>query len=283
MAAARREILCCELVRRINKIYFSCSQSVFIFLGIFYFLYFFIFRSSTNLGPYDDPINCRGCQAENRYLFWEERRHRVKRLDAFLDSMDNGPLSFSGDKVGEDFIPHVATTPFDEGRWKNKDKVFPMIESGMGKQHTCLLGRIPQHLDVPMFLGAGTKRVKRGTKGFYVKLQATIVGMVEQNPRGRWEHIVAKRFALHIPTVFQEVLGREFRVDGYFRLTGEKASRRKKIKVEFMERYEGTLFLNVPRDTHVDLVWDEMLLPAPTSGLLWKEVGLSVIDWKPEN
>ena len=210
--------------------------------------------------------------------FWNERRFRIQRYDLFIDHLMRHGLSFNGEERVEEYRMTPSQSPFHQK--EGEKRRVPMLEGGLGKTHTCELSRVPSNLRISAFLRQGTRWVKRERRGYFVRLRANIVGVVNQNPETSWEYVASRNFVLKIPGAFHGVLGDSMVVDGDFRIMGEKACRRKKIIVEFKEKIEGVMLKRVPDYTRAEVEWGELLIAAPYPGLTWWKVFLEVVEWK---
>ena len=178
----------------------------------------------------------------------------------------------------EEFEVALDNTYFEVVK-KKKQNVYHMFESGLGTWHTCDFGNIMNRDLVKPLLKKDLEWVKDGKKGYEIELNFVIYGVIEQNPPAHWVHISLKRFKLDIPSNFHGVLGEEFVIDGCFALVGEKPSRMKKTRVQFIERERGTLKANIPYDTKVKINWKEALIPEPMVGIWWWGMYVEMVSW----
>ena len=179
---------------------------------------------------------------------------------------------------GTEYQPELMTSPFCVIK-KKKQSVYHMFECGMGHQHDCDFGHVMKRNLTKPFLDKGQLWVTEGKRGFEVELNIVLYGVVEQSPPCHWVHITMKNFVIPIPTIFHGILGKEFAVDGYFALVGEKPSRMKRTKIRFIERNKGSLKANIPSNTRVKINWKESFVPEPIPGLWWWGVFVEVVDW----
>ena len=232
----------------------------------------------------DDPVNCEGCRADMRLAFMDRRRHDNHRLAIFFDRMDDtGRLVWCGDRDSEEYhYPGCLTSPFakDEAVRGGRGRL-EMMESGGGLEHSCLAIRIPREMPMRPFLPRGRTWESPGTGGLEVTIRFYIGGMVDQCPGGRWEWVGRKTAELMVPDALHFVFGRCFKIDGWFRIMGEAASRRKRRVVEFRERQKGTLLENVPASTRMKVEWEDWLVPAPCFGITIWVICAEVVDWRP--
>ena len=73
------------------------------------------------------------------------------------------------------------------------------------------------------FLSKGQNWVEMGRKGYAVELNFVVYGVVNQSPPSHWLHITSKRFTITVPSIFTNIIGDEFVIDGHFALVGEKS------------------------------------------------------------
>ena len=148
------------------------------------------------------------------------------RLDIFWDRVENSFLSmWQGDK-NEDFRPRIPNSPFI--RENEKERIIDLMESGQGKLHTCVQSRIPNNLEMQPFLPPGSIWKSKGKSGYTAKIRISVLGMVEQNPEGRWQWVSVEKLRLAIPGPMISVLGEWIEIDGWIRLSGERLTRKKK-------------------------------------------------------
>ena len=190
-------------------------------------------------------------------------------------------VEMSGDGEEEFDLPLDET--FFEVMKKKKQCVYHMFESGLGAWHSCDFGLVMKRDLVKPILHKGLEWVKDGKKGYEVELNFVIYGVIEQNPPSHWVSITSKRFKLDIPSSFRDVLGKEFVIDGCFALVGEKPSRMKKTRVQFIEREKGVLKANIPCDTKVKINWKEALIPEPMIGIWWWGMYVEMVSWRAWN
>ena len=97
---------------------------------------------------------------------------------------------------------------------------------------------------------------------------------------GVWYWNTAEKFFLPFPLCqFRSIFGKGLVVDGYFELSGKRASRRKKRSLSFRERVPNRLFSKVHKDMDLEVIWDEKFIYAPCSGAtLWAAYAI-VIEW----
>ena len=131
------------------------------------------------------------------------------------------------------------------------------------------------------FLPRGREREKSGAGGYEATIRFNIGGMVDQCPGGRWEWVGRKTATLDVPEGLRKIFGRCFCIDGWFRIMGEAASRRKKRTVEFQEHTKGVLLENVPATTKIKVEWEDWLVPAPCFGITIWVICAEVVEWKP--
>ena len=231
----------------------------------------------------DDPVNCEGCRVDLRLDFMDRRRHDNHRLAMFFDKIDkNGRAQWGGDRDSDEYhYPSYLSSPFSkEDPSRGRGRV-DILETGSGIEHTCPLIRVPRAMAIWPFLPRGRKKEEAGAGGYEVTLRFHLGGMVDQSPGGRWEWTGQKTAELKVPDGLQRIFGRCFNIDGWFRVVGEAASRRKKRTVEFRERQKGSLLENVPSSTHVTVEWEDWLVPAPCFGITLWLICAEVIEWRP--
>ena len=230
---------------------------------------------------FSDPVNCPGCKADVDVQFWGKKRFDNRRLEKFFDQLDKTPLMDyeEGDREEEYRFP-VIVSPFTRGGNATGKEVWTdILTCGDGVQHTCLIGRVPYHIEVPAFLSSRTQWVDKGEGGYGVVLKVCLFGMVDQSAEGIWFWNVAEKFFLPFPEGVQDVFGKGLVVDGYFELSGRKASRKKKRALLFKERVGGRLLSKVPKDLDLKVVWEERFIPAPCSGAILWAAFATVMDW----
>ena len=179
-------------------------------------------------------------------------------------------MGWSGDDR-EEYRPPFPESPFLRGEGlKGKEMLYDLIESGGRKQHTCMQGRMPCNILFSPFVREGRRWPKGGSGGYLINIKVTLIGMVDQNPPGRWQWVVSERFFLKFPPSMESILGEGLEIDGWFRFMGQKAKRKKKKNVLFIARQKGKMMEKVPKGTKIEVEWDEMVIPAPCAGVtLW--------------
>ena len=201
------------------------------------------------------------------------------RLDLHWDRVENSATSIWSGDHGADFRVRVAESPFESVQ-NPKEKTFDLLESGQGKGHTCVQRRIPGTLPIEPFVSMGSSWTKKGRRGYFGKIEISVMGMVEQNPEGKWQWVTSELFSLPIPPPLVEVFGEKLVIDGWFRLCGERLTRRKKRFFEFKEKIPGKIQEGVPESTKIEIVWVEKFVPAPCHGITVWGVYAKLIDWK---
>ena len=230
---------------------------------------------------FEDPINCPGCKADVDIYFWSKRRYDNRRLEKYLDKVEETPSMDceEGDKEDEYRLP-VVVSPFTRGgNSSGKERWTDILTSGGGVQHNCVLGRVPANLTVEAFLGSRTLWVEKGEAGYGVVIKVTLVGMVEQKAEGVWFWNTAEKFFIPFPAAVQSIFGKGLVVDGYFELSGKSASRRKRRSLIFRERVPERLFSKIPKDVDLKVVWEEKFIPAPCSGATLWGAFATVVYW----
>ena len=232
----------------------------------------------------DDPVNCEACCSDVRLAFWDRRRHDNHRLAIFFDRMDKaGRGVWCGDRESGDYhYPGCLTSPFPrEEIVKGYRGRIEMMESGGGLEHNCAARRVPRDLPIRPFLGRGKEKPKPGNEGYEVTIRFHVGGMVDQCPGGRWEWVGRKTVELMVPVGLRDIFGPSFYIDGWIRIMGEAASRRKRRTVEFVEFRKGALLENVPASTKVKVEWEDWLIPAPCFGMTIWVICAEVVKWGP--
>ena len=213
----------------------------------------------------------------------DRRRHANHRLSVFFDRIDNagGRAIWTGDKEGEEYhYPICHSAPYDrEEVLKGKGRM-EILESGGGLAHSCQMMKIPGELPMKAFLEKGRDKVRWTTRGYSVTIRIYVGGMVDQNPGGKWEWVGHKTADLPVPAGFHSIFGKNFHIDGWFRISGEPVSRRKRRTVEFRERQPGLLLDSVPSTTRMKVEWEDWLIPAPCFGITIWLFCAEVVDWK---
>ena len=213
--------------------------------------------------------------------FWGKKRFDNRRLEKFFDELDKNPRMDceEGDREDEYRFP-VVISPFTRGgNTSGKEIWTDILSSGEGIQHSCLLGRIPQNIEVPSFLSSRTQWVEKGEGGYGAILKVSLFGMVDQSAEGMWFWNSAEKFFIPFPVALQNVFGKGLVVDGFFELSGRRASRRKRRALMFKERVEGRLLSKVHKDMDLKVVWEEKFIPAPCSGATLWAAFATVMEW----
>ena len=230
---------------------------------------------------FEDPINCAGCKADADIHFWGKRRFDNRRLEKYLDKIEETPFMDceEGDKDEEYRLP-VVICPFTRGgTTSGKEKWTDFLSSGDGIQHTCVLGRVLANIEVPAFLESRTLWVEKGEGGYGVVVKVSLFGMVDQMSDGTWIWNTAERFFLPFPESVQSIFGKGLVVDGYFELSGQRASRRKKRFLLFRERVADRILSKIHKDVSLKVVWEENFIPGPCSGVTLWAAFATVVEW----
>ena len=222
---------------------------------------------------------CPACQVDAHSSFWERRIYLNHRLDLHWDRVENSATSIWSGDHGEDFRARIVESPFVKAH-NPKEKTYDLLESGQGKRHTCVQGRIPATLPIEPFLPAERSWTKKGNRGYFGKIEISVMGMVEQNPEGKWQWITSELFSLPIPPPLSKVFGEKLVVDGWFRLCGERMTRRKRRSFEFQEKNPGKINENVPEGTRIEIEWVEKFVPATCHGITVWGLYAKLIEWK---
>ena len=201
------------------------------------------------------------------------------RLDLHWDRVENSATSLWSGDHGEDFRVRVVETPFVNVQ-NPKEKIYDLLESGQGKGHTCVQGRIPGTLPIEPFLPAGMSWTKKGSRGYFGRIEISVMGMVEQNPEGKWQWVTSELFSLPIPPPLVKIFGERLVVDGWFRLCGERMTRRRRRFLEFQEKKPGKIQENIPKGTKVEIEWVEKFVPATCHGITVWGIYAKLVEWK---
>ena len=220
---------------------------------------------------------CAACHVDAQLSFWDRRVYLNHRLDIFWDRVENSFLSmWQGDK-NEDFRPRIPNSPFI--RENEKERIIDLMESGQGKLHTCVQSRIPNNLEMQPFLPPGSIWKSKGKSGYTAKIRISVLGMVEQNPEGRWQWVSIEKLRLAIPGPMISVLGEWIEIDGWIRLSGERLTRKKRRFLEFKERESGKILEGVPVGTKLVIEWEERFMPTTCHGVHVWGVYASLVEW----
>ena len=228
----------------------------------------------------DDPYDCDACHEDVEKAVWEKKRYDNRRVEIFQRRMIKEGLIKGGDKSDEYPWPEVET-PFDRDEVASgKEKLYPILSSGMGeKLHSCVLGRMASTLEIKPFLPIGSEKVRAGIHGLAGTIRLTLVGRINQSPGGRWQWLTAPCYELVIPPCLHHLLGDRIVVDGYMRAFGEQVSRRKSRFFSFIEREPGTLWKNIPEDSDIGFLFEEVLIPMSCCGTTEWVIYAELVNW----
>ena len=174
--------------------------------------------------------------------FGDRRREDCRKFAALLDRLKLDMEGNEGDSGEDETCPKIPSSIFDIKKRK-RQTIYHMKEVGCGGEfHSCDFGNVFPNANPQPFLSMGEVWKTEGKKGYSVKLSFLIEGVVDWRPPGRWVHVSNKRFVVHFPEVFHQVLGETMEISGEFILIGEKMLRQKKTRIGFVEDVKGLAF-----------------------------------------
>ena len=180
------------------------------------------------------------CQWDVDHLTWRRLEYDGELWEEDCDNTEREGVTWTGDGL-PDFEPvEEGAAPFKYGDYiKATWRLKRMIESGAGRMHECVMCRMPATVEMGSFLATGASEIPAERGKLFAKVRFTLMGAVEQKPGSRWEWHGAKATTLKVPRALWGIFGTEFRVDGWFKVWGEQASRKKGGKIRFKEREAG--------------------------------------------
>ena len=232
-----------------------------------------------------DPKECLGCAGDDRVEFWDKRRSDQRRLDELWDEVEKHGLGeMLGDRKDDYRIPNPCVL-FERGEHlQGKERQVDFSESGAGKAHTCLEGRIPETIEIKAFMPVGTQEPEWDSKLKTLVVDLTVIGMVNQSPGGRWELRWPVNFRLALPKAVRKIFGNAINIEGELKFWGQQALRRKERFIAFRETVRGRMEDELVEDIILKLEWHECLLPAPCYGLTAWMVYAEFREWRePED